>query len=793
MRNCGRATGLVLLLSAAASTRAFALDENEAIGRATIAVSDAEVGVTEVVAARHASRPPTPEERISAGDMFIRNKDYPHAVTMFNQVVELYRQKKASKSAHANALFLLGESYFRSDQLMAARRQFRTLAELSASSEYQEYAGRSLSRLVDVALRTDGLTDLDFVFEQMNRLAQDDASGSLAYARGKAYFAKRDYPRASRALLGVAKGSPFSHQAGYLLGVIYTNQALGEAPVAVDPQEAEKVPSISKRFARAVLQFQRVVQMKADSTEHQHVIDLAWMALGRLFYETDNYGDAADAYGHVDRRSPEFATMLFELGWVYVRQGDFKQAERALEVLSVVSPESLHFADGSLLRADLMLRSKQFDGALRVYQSVRGRFNPVHTEVDAFLKKTSDPAVYYDRLVEDRLGVETQSELSPVVMEWVREQSEDDRVFALIDDVTLSRDLIRKSRELAKKLSGVLASSTRAKAFPDIKLRLQSALGFTNQIALAKRDLARGLESADDSAWSGELGRVRAERRQLMKRLDRLPVTPGDFVRRENSGRRQWDKLSQRLQQLTLEADKLQAVVNGLKRILRDADRFGVVADSAQRATLATEIEANERDLTVYRKRIQRYRDAIERGRVQIGFGDKRYVDDKAARARFEQLFEKELQLVASGQGGGAAAEYARRALPVVARANAAQRKLKMLSTGYEREVKDRSQDLALVVGAEAAKMEAYADQIDVLDQHARLLVGEVAMRNFGLVRERLKSVVLRADVGVVQQAWEVRESHRERMQSLQRERATEEQYLNDELKEVLHDGGGEL
>jgi hypothetical protein len=65
-------------------------------------------------------------------------------------------------------------------------------------------------------------------------------------------------------------------------------------------------------------------------------------------------------------------------------------------------------------------------------------------------------------------------------------------------------------------------------------------------------------------------------------------------------------------------------------------------------------------------------------------------------------------------------------------------------------------------------------------------------MKNFGLVRDRLKSVVLRAAVGIVQQAWEVREDQRRRLRSLQRERAREEQNLNDELREVIDDAEDE-
>jgi hypothetical protein len=61
-------------------------------------------------------------------------------------------------------------------------------------------------------------------------------------------------------------------------------------------------------------------------------------------------------------------------------------------------------------------------------------------------------------------------------------------------------------------------------------------------------------------------------------------------------------------------------------------------------------------------------------------------------------------------------------------------------------------------------------------------------MKAFAAVRERLKGIVLRSDVGIVQEAWEEREEQGLRVRTLQRERAHEEQMLNDELREVLED-----
>lgn len=782
------------------SSGAEALSASEARNRAQLSVQNVERDLPNVQSAakRAARQLLTPPQRIAAGDILYRNKDYPRAIDVFSQVVELHRQGKADAASHADALFYLAESYFDSKQHFSARRHYSELVDKGGQSPYSQYAGRSISRLVDVALRTDSLDKLDEVFAKLNQLPASDASGSLQYARGKLLFARKDYEGAKSAAAGVATGSAYAHQAQYLLGVALVKQAAPQISEAdakkLDQPElaaaAAPAETISRaRYAAAIEQFRKVTRMKAETSSHRHVVDLAWMAIGRLFYESDNFLDAAEAYSHVDRTSPEFSTMLYELAWVYVRLGDYQRAQRALEVLSITDPDSLRLADGSLLRADLMLRSGQFDKALALYRTVRSRFDPIREQVDTFLKDVTDPAVYYDRVV-DTSSAGDDGALSPSVVQWAREEAENDRAFAVMDDVAASRDLIKRSRRLVLKLNAVLGAPTRFRAFPELQASMEQALGLINRVGQARGTLAEGMDDEASSSVGGELGKVRAERRALMARMKKLPVSAGDFAGREASGERQWNRVSQKIQQLELEADRIQAIVNGLKRVLKDGAQFGVTTDPASRQRFQTEIDANERDLETYRKRIGDYRDAVEMGRVQVGFGDQRFVEDDRTRQRFRQVFAREVQLVASGQDNSDAAGYARSIQPILQRMDTVEDSLEETKRRLEREAEERSRGLKEAVQREVDAIERNAGELDTLDQQARILIGEVAMKNFGLVRDRLKSIVLRADVGIVQEAWEVRENQRHRVRNLQRERAREERNLNDELREVLDDGG---
>jgi len=781
------AVGLALFFS----RPSLALSTSEAQGRATTAIQGVEAEIGKPPPQSKFREPPaTPAVRIANADMLLHAKNYDAAIDILSKVLELNRQGKASEADYADASFLIGEAYFQSRQYLSGRRHYRDVLDHVARPAYSEYLGRSLSRLVDIALRTDDLPSLDYVFARLDGVPQTDKSGSLAYARAKALYARHDYGAAKSAVNSVPVGSQYTLQAQYLLGVVLMKETLAAAPApaAAVPGAAKPAAAPDIRFTQAIEQFRKVTRMPATTADTRHVVDLAWMAIGRLFHEGDDYVEAAEAYSHVDRGSPEFSTMLYELAWVYVRLGDFERAQRALEVLTITDPNNLELADGSLLRADLMLRAGEFQNALGLYKDVSGHFDPIRQQLDSFLKSTSDPAVYYDKLTADDFGATSDDKLPKVVLDWARDQAEDQHVFGVIDDVSRSRALIKNSRKLASKLNAVLSVSSRVKAFPEIQVQLQQVFSLSNKLARARGTLAEGIDDVANGGGSGELASVRSERRALMKRLAWMPVTEGEFMRRDESGDTQWSKASQAMQELTIEADKLNAIVNGLHRVMNEADKHGVTSDPQSRARFQLEIEANERDLVTYHKKIEEFRGAIEVGKAQIGFGDQRYIDDQDIRKRFRELLAREVLLLAAGQDSSDAAAYAKSIQPLLSRADNDDAALDVQRAKYEQQAIEQANGLRDKISQEIALVEGYAQNLDGLDQQARLLVGEIAMKNFSLVRDRLKSIVLRADVGIVQEAWEVREEQALRVRNLQRERAREEQTLNDELREVLDD-----
>ena len=721
----------------------------------------------------------TPEQRLANGQLLFGMKDYSRANVVLSEILEEY----PNTTSYPDALWLRGETYYASHDYFAARRDYRSLVDRGAEPHFQTYFAKALARLVDVSLRVkDPPESLAPIFEKLSQVPPAQIDAGLLYAKGKAYFAQGSYNDAITAFNQVGPNTPYTHQARYFLGVVQMKLGKGTSDGKGGTTKANYKPAIEA--------FKAATELPPDTPEHRHVIDLSWMAIGRLFYEMEQYTQASEAYSKVDRDSPEFDTMLYELAWVYVRLGDVDRAERALEVLMMSDPNSQYIGDGTLLRADLLLRAGAFDRALKLYEGVRAQYEPIRAKVDAFLGSTKDVSVYYDKLAEQQLDLlDSSQQLPALAVRWAREAEDGPLAFAVVDDVAECKKLLKQSVKIVDTLSGLTMASNRVRAFPELAAGEQIALGLINRIGHARLTLAKALDQEEPGDLGGELGQVRQQRRSLMAAMEGLPITGADFGKREQEGKQQWNALSQELTRRLMEVDTLQATVNGLRRVISDGPQQGVARDPASVQRFQAELDANEHDLKRYRDEVSEVRRQIDVGRAQIGLGDARYQNDAVARDQFRDLLTREVQLVGAGQAGGGAARYAALAGAVLVQAAQYEGQVDASLAQIESQVAARSGALQQKIEGERANVAKFQQQLDALSDEARDLVGHVAQRNFGLVRDKLRGIVLRADVGITEQAWEVREEELDRVRSLQTERSRQEQLLDEELKEVRDDG----
>ena len=714
------------------------------------------------------------DQMIADGELLFRLRDYSRAILVFSQIIEKYPSEKA---AWAEAIYRDGEALYASRDFLSARTKFRQVADHAKDSEFRPYASKAIARLVDIAMRVDDPKDPKAADDVLTRIAQLDASeidSTILYAKGKALYFKGSLDDAKATLGTVGTDGGYQHQARYILGVIALKQ------------------SAAGKYAGAIDAFRKVTELPGDTDDHKEVVDLAWMAIGRLFYEMDQLDQAVLAYQHVDRSSKHFDTMLYEIAWVYVREEDQEKATRALDLLALANPDSPYSIEGELLKADILLRKAEFKKALETYEKVRDELDPLRKRIDDYLASGKTASEYYDKLTGAQMeALDGPDALPPLVITWAKDEQDGALAFAVVEDVAQTKELLTEAQSMLDKLMLVATGANKVKAFPEMKASYEAILGLLNRVSIARAHIGQGLDDAEPANLEayGDLNAVRDQRRRVEKVILGLPYDDSTFQKRDDDANGEWRSVSQQLQQRQIEIDMLQAQVNALRRYLKTkSEDGGASVDPAKMVEYQKQLDDSERELEGYRKEATDLRGLIEQGKVQIGVGDSRFQADADARTQYRDLIEKEVSLV-STQLSGDAKSYALNAAPVLARARAIEERVVQQKSALEAELEKRAAGLKAQLDAEQAALNAYRDQLAKFDDEARGVVGEVAKRNLGLVRDKLTGLVMRAEVGIVDQAWNEREVRKAILRDRQIELKDQEQLLDDELKAITNDG----
>lgn len=714
------------------------------------------------------------EQMIADGELLFRLRDYPRAILVFSQIQEKYPD---NKPAFAEAVYRSGEALYATRDYLSARTKFRVVADRAKEAEFRPYASRAIARLVDIAMRVDDPKDTktsDEVLARINALPPGDVDSTILYAKGKVLYFKQDFDAAKATLATVGADGGFQHQSKFILGVIALKQ------------------SQPGKYQSAIDQFYKVTELPGDTDEHREVVDLAWIAIGRLFYEMEDLDKAILAYDHVDKTSKHFDTRLYEQAWVYVRQENMEKARRALDLLTLTNPDGPYAIEGELLKADILLRKAEFKKALETYEKVRDDLDPMRKRVEDYLGSGKTAAEYYDKLTGTNFdALDGPDTLPPIVIKWAKEQQDGALAFSVVESVQQTKELLTQAQDMLDKLQAVVKGPNKLKAAPELKGSYEKLLGLINRVSKARATIGEGLDDVEPADLSGDLGAVREQRRRLQKQILGLPVDDQGFQKREDEAIAQWRAVSQDLQKRNIEVQMAQVKIDALRRYLKNkvTDK-GTPIPPEQLEDYRKKLDDEEIEVKRLRAEVDLLRKQVEIGKAQIGTGDARFQMDADAREQYRDLLEKEVALV-QAQLGGAAKSYAANASAALARARTIEDKAVTQMKSLESQIDNQLSSIRATLDAEQAALAGYKEQLAKFDDEAREVVGGVAKRNFGLVKEKLQTLVMRAERGIIDQAWNEREVRKMILRDRQVELKEAERLLDDELKQITNDGAG--
>ncbi len=713
------------------------------------------------------------EERLTDGELYLRLEDYLRAAILLTDIVDHYPTHRA----YPEALFLLGESLFFADDYLGARRRYAQVIDRGAEPAFAPYLQRSLSRLIQIAIHTRDFREVDSYFSRLDAIPSSTLSVTTAYFRAK-YLYNRAVPvddvlnaparsairgvdqgrlaQARKGFLAIPSGTEFSLRAKYFVGTIHT---------------------LRGEYLDAIAAFRGILGHEPANEQEQGIVELTYLGLGRLYYETEQLEQAVEAYRAVDQTSARFDQALFELAWTYIRMGDAIQAERALEVLSVAAPDSPLNADGKVLRGDLLARNGRYDEAEGVFDEVRATFGPIRDDLSAKRSEYPDLHAYFRTVVRENLDdFDIDDFLPESARRWIELEGDYERALEVLADLSEAKQLVQETNELAERITAALSAPNRISVFSDLRRQRERTTGLRNRAARARVTLIEA-ESQARGDRPGQVAPVRSRRREVQAAVMKMPVDTEDFVDRDMERLGEFRAAERDLQGLRIEILGLEA------RIV--ASRTGLPSIDPQKAdpqALAAQLAEHEAEIKEYEDQLIWIRRRLEVGRLHVGVGDKRYQADDVERNDFIDLVGRERQL--AGSGGSQFDE-------AFSRVAAIERRLDERDAELAAVVKRRVSQMLSTVEEETANLRRYRAALGSLEGETEDVVGAITYLNFNRVHDRFYDLVLRADVGKIDVSWARREDHRVRIDTLTRERARELQALDDEFRDVMDQNQG--
>lgn len=706
------------------------------------------------------------EGRIADAELYFRLHDYLRASIVLTEIVE----RHDSHPAAGDARLLLADSLFASGDFLGAREHYRAILDRSSDPRFMPYAERALGRLVEIGVTTRNFEGIERYFGRIASDPSSEAASTTNYFRGKYEFGRAvpeavvesgraagstldpaRLEQARRYFSAVADGTRMAPQARYFAGVVHV---------------------LRGELTQALAVFEQVGS-GGETPEHRRVADLASLAIGRVRNALGLHREALDAYAQVPRTSAEFPRALYESAWVHLALEDTDAAARTLEVLSLAAPESPLIPEAQLVRANLLLRAGRLDEADGVFREAAEAMRPVAGELDGIARAHADLPAYFAGVVRSQRETFSVDALLP---ESARRYTDSDPAFEraarTLEELTLTRQLVRETTELVERLEVALSSRTVVNAFSDTREQARAIEVLRNRIAFAQNVLLEREARVGRTAAPG-LDAARARRRALAAELEAAPRTPEDATERDEARLSRVRVLGRQLREIEVEIVGLEARIVATQHYLERAP----MADAAGQTAVRREVELHRASLTTYREAADALRRELEVARLDIGVGDDAYERDRQLRAEFARAAGEERRLAGS-VGGPLEAQFRRLAM-LEGRVAAREREIGAA-------IAARTERIRGVVAEERQNLVRYRELLALLELQAEVVVGGVSMETFERVRTRFRDYVLRAEVGHVDVTWADREGHRTRFEELSQARALELGEIDAEFADIL-------
>jgi hypothetical protein len=701
--------------------------------------------------------------------------DYDTAATA---LVELARTLKGGDATIAT--YYLAESLYQKGERGAARAYYAQLVNDNGSTS--KYYQPCLERLIEIAILEKDEVDVDKWRGALSGLSPSQRRPSVPYVLGKYALATNKLDEAIAHLQEVPKDTDFELPALYVMGAVQVAK---------------------KDLAKATEIYTDLVGRKPKTSNDRRVIELAQLALGRVYYERDQPAKSIDAYLLVDRRSDLFTDALYEVGWVYVKNKQYDKALRALELLSKSSEQSIRTPTVKLLEGNLRIRKGQalknaqvtgtedvagdpdaeYAKAIDVFTATHDAYYPSWAALAAIVDNHADPTPMIEQLAGRRAQASQVSAAMPeAAAAWLQDEPDIRRAISLERDLGAIELNIEQSQDTIAHLEGVLAATNRSGVYPALNAR-HIRIGEIEDDLIGLRSRLADEAVALLPPATGDLPVLTSARQAVLTEMASTANPERAYNDHLVAAGESFDKLEESADEVAAQSDENDATAVAL-RTYAAAIQPAMAAD-AKAALLKSLDEVGQEDAALQRELTALHRE-VALGRDLAGAADDTLLKARALRHKMRLAQDAEHKGVA---GQATASRDRNRSQELAAlgdRATRVAEQLEQVDGQIDKVVDDALAAVKVELATARQAVAADATEFTALEAEAHALGGTALAPSLANVKDKLYDVVIRADVGNVDVGWSEKEDADEDLKRLNLSRAREVKQLKDEFKDIL-------
>ena len=693
----------------------------------------------------------SPAKKIEKADFYFQRKDY---ISSGGIYYSLFSTRKERDFIWEEALFKLAESLFLNNNYISAARYYEMLL---TDKPYSRYQIDALKRLIASAYHLGEYSKAKTYYSEFMSIGYDiTRDQELIYFLAKSLFFDKQYEESRDIFKTVRKESPYYPQSLYFLGVI--DIQLG----ALDS---------------ALPFFKAVVELPNGNAylKYESVRNLSVVALGRLLFEKGDFTGATEQYLTLDRTSDLFAEAYFELCWAYIKREQFEKALDALRLIKYIAPGSIVVPQAELLEGNLLIRLRKYGDAMVLFNKVVKEYAEIRDQLNTLKKNghsTFDDANSAD---ERRFSI-----YSPLVRSLLKDNKKYTHAVRLQDDLKTIESEIAQVDKLEGKLTTIIGNKNAAAIFPPLKQGTEMAISFQNRLLRLRDDVLKiradlalgGIAPADRERYRA----LEKEKLDLQKKLqDLMPQSTQELEQKVSQYAEQILMLEEELHRASIQIrtfhDQLASIGS---YYLKTASQSGTID---QRIT--DKIEQEKKRTLEFLDTVLQFKKETEEEKNKLLLGGDILSKMIIARDGYNKIVSEQEQLLNDPPTLPAADKE--RLDGLLARINESTRQVEGFNSKLNEVIGGIIQNIRDSFESEKMKVEEYKSQLLSLKRETAEATSMAMYTNIAKVNRTFDDLVLQADLGIIDVAWEKKEEATQNLNKLRTRMALEiqELYMN--------------